>query len=559
MMPKREEIYIRHTVTLRPRGRMRTFAVAMCAGLSGLLYGPVARAETATPIDTTSGPVVGLPADARGISAYLGIPYAEPPTGELRFLPPVPVKRSKQVIQATHLGPASAQRADTPDRLAAQRSGRPAPPIKIFSSLNEDSLTVNVWTPDRKASLPVMVWIHGGGDTVGSGHINGAPLAAAGNVVVVSLNYRLGIFGFVDVSVLGGERYKESSDDGLLDQLQALRWVQQNIAHFGGDPNNVTVFGGSAGGTDISALLAVDHPEQYFHRAIMQSGFANFTKSLAVAQRLSRDIFERAHVTSIKQLLAMRTEELLAMQVAATKDMTELENDASFQPTVDGTLVKEFSLDAIRHGNARKVDLLMGSTANELRLYLVWNPEWKNAHLADIVGLKRLPESVRQTLFDTYRAGRPNMSDGFINLDIAGDFWFRAGALRVAEEQVAYNKNVYMYLVTWPSTDPEMGSPHGEEGGFVFGGASERPGRYAKLDDPSAKARVEATVAAVQGYWTSFARTGVPAATGAPLWPRYDTKKRETMMIDRTLSVASDPMASERKVLSTLNLHRVDW
>jgi len=392
-------------------------------------FGDVVRAEATNSTDTTSGPVVGLPADAKGVRAFLGIPYAEPPTGERRFRPPAPVKRSSTPIEATHFGNACAQRSDGED------------PAEFGSFVDENCLTLNVWSPSDRGHLPVMVWIHGGGNSQGSSRepaYNGARLAARGKVVVVSLNYRLGIFGFVDISVLGGPRYKESCNDGLLDQLEALRWVKENIAGFGGDPGNVTVFGNSAGGVDISALLAMRSPEHFFHRAIIQSGFAGSVKSLAAARRFSGDIFGRAHVKSVAQLLAMTPEALLAMQAEALKAMSELESDGSFQASVDGTLLKEFPIDAIRKGSAKEIDLLLGTTANELRLYLTWNPEWKEAHLDDLPIVRDLPETTRNQLWNIYRKARPNMADGLVTLDILGDVVFRAGELRMAEEQLPF-------------------------------------------------------------------------------------------------------------------------
>jgi para-nitrobenzyl esterase len=504
-------------------------------------------AENAAPIHTTSGFVVGLPADPGGVRAYLGIPYAEPPVGEHRFLPPIPVKESTRTLHAVEFGPPSAQRDENED-------------VHEFGEfLNENSLTLNVWTPGVAGARPVMVWIHGGGNTQGSSReaaYNGARIAARGQVIVVSLNYRLGIFGFVDMSVLGGPRYRKSANNGLLDQLLALRWIKQNIAAFGGNPGNVTVFGNSAGGADISALLAVHSPEQYFHRAIIQSGFANTTKSKEVAQRLSSAMLGRSHIRSMRELLAKSPKELLAAQAAALKEMSELESDLSFQPTVDGSLVREFPLDALRHGNARNVDLILGTTLNELRLYLKYNPELRNAQLTDIPGVRDLPENKQRELWDEYHASREHMTEGQVVLDIGGDYWFRAGAIRMAEAQLVYNKNVYMYLFAWHAVDPELGAPHAIELPFVFGNESGHSPLLGDLDDPATGSAVRALTAKVQEYWSSFARTGQPVAKGDVDWPRYDGESRRTIVFDRTVKVLSDPYAKERGLFDGVELNR---
>jgi para-nitrobenzyl esterase len=513
-----------------------------------LTLGIQTRSAADTPaVQTTSGLVIGAPADAPGVHGYLGIPYAEPPIGQRRFLPPVPFKKSALVLHADKFGPASAQRDEDED-------------VAEFGEfLNENSLTLNVWTPGLNAARPVMVWIHGGGNTQGSSReaaYNGARLAARGQVVVVSLNYRLGIFGFVDMSALGGARYRQSANSGLLDQLLALRWIKQNISAFGGDPANITVFGNSAGSSDISALLAIRSPEHYFHRAILQSGFGNATKSRAVAQRFSMSMLERSHVRSMKELLKRTPQELLAIQASALEGVSELDSDLSFQPTVDGELIREFPLDAIRHGNARHVDLLLGTTLNELRLYLKYNPELRNARLADIPGVRSLSQKKRAELWNVYRTSRETMTEGQVALDVGSDYWFRAGAIRTAEAQLAFNKNVYMYLFAWQAADPELGSPHAIELPFVFGNASGHSLILGNLDNPSTGEAVKALSVTVEDYWSSFAKDGSPVAKGSVGWPRYDLKSRETIIFDRTVAIRSDPYAKERELFDDIDLNR---
>jgi para-nitrobenzyl esterase len=498
------------------------------------------------PINTTSGRVVGQAPDGAGIRAFLGIPYADPPTGRRRFLPPLPSKPSSKILHAVNFGSVSAQRQENEE---AEEYG---------DFFDENSLSLNVWTPGLTGHRPVMVWIHGGGNTQGASReaqYNGARLAARGNVVVVSLNYRLGIFGFVDVSVIGGPRYRESCNDGLLDQLMALEWIKRNIAAFGGDPHNVTVFGNSAGASDISALLGVQTPERYFQRAIIQSGFASATKSRAIAEQFSRSMFSRAHVRSMKDLLGKSPKELLAMQAAALEPLSELDSDLSFQPTVDGTLIRDFPLALIRRGNARHVDVLLGYTVNELRLYLLYTPGWANAKLTDIPVLRDLTEDKRRALWDEYRQARPEMSDGQVALDIGSDYLFRVSAIRMAEAQLPHNKNVFVYQFAWKASKPELGAPHAVELPFVFGNVGSGQSLFlGNMDEPQTRSTVESLVSEVQELWTSFAKSGRPTAQGVPEWPRYDTDSRRTMIFDRTVQLMSDPASKERALFEGLAL-----
>jgi para-nitrobenzyl esterase len=519
--------------------RQRVFRVTLAAaGVCGVLATNTAAQDT-SPIETTSGPVVGLPADEHGVLAFLGIPYAESTGGQWRFLPPRSAQKSQHVIKAVAFGSTSAQ--------VSYREPQ----------LSEDSLNLNVWTPGLSGNRPVMVWIHGGGNWVGSNRTTGAAgLAAQGNVVIVSINYRLGIFGFLDVSPLGGEKYKESANNGLLDQIEALRWVKQNIVKFGGNPNDVTVFGLSAGGADISALLAMKSPEQYFHRAIAQSGTGASSKSKELAQRVSRMIFERGGIKTMDDLLAKKPQDLIAIQSEALKHLSEHERDSSFQPTVDGTLIKEFPLDALAHGNARHIDLVVGTSLNELRGYIGYDPGWKTISLAELDQHLRvkLPESTLREFQAVYRRSRPGLADWQVTLDIASDLTFRAGAIRMAELQSRYNKNVYMYLFERPSANAELGAPHGSESPFLWGNLKGR--NLGNLDDPTVRAEIHSLSTAIQEYWTSFARTGIPTATGQPAWPRYDVQTRQTLVFNKTVAVATDPLAAERTLLAPLDLNR---
>jgi len=476
------------------------------------------------------------------VHAFLGIPYAEAPIDRWRFLPPRAIRKQIGILDATRFGPASPQPLD--DYAASL-------PDLGNDLFNEDSLNLNIWTAGLNGQMPVMVWIHGGGNTTGSSRrpdFDGARLAAKG-VVVVSLNYRLGIFGFLDISTIGGPGYRTSANNGLLDQLCALKWVQTNISAFGGDPNNVAVFGNSAGASNISALLALPEPEQYFRRAIIQSGSASLTKSYSVARRISHTVFSRARVSSVDELFQRSPRELLEIQSSGVADLQELEKDLAFQPTVDGQLIKRFPLDAIRRGDAGGVDLIVGSTRNELRLYQDYTPALANAKLAEIVGVRDFDQAFLDQLWGEYRSARPRMTNGQVALDVGSDYWFRLPAIRMAEAQCPHNKNVYMYLFNWQATDPMLGAAHAVELPFVFGNFEHgRMARFIDANDPPTLLAAGRLVNQVQDYWTSFSLNGCPTTTDPGAWPKYDLAARSTMVFDRMSRIVDDPSAPERRL-----------
>lgn len=517
----------------------RNIRVWIC-GLSGLMLAsgaspqPVPHADDPV-VTTTSGEIAGM-RTADHVLAFLGVRYGESPVGARRFLPPQPAQKRPMRLPAKSYGPACIQTYGDSKGVD-------------WADQSEDCLSLNVWTPKLSGKKPVMVWIHGGGNWQGSSRddFDGAKLAATGDAVIVTINYRLGLLGFVDVSELGGANYATSPNNGLQDQLLALDWVKKNIARFGGDPGNVTVFGNSAGSTDISALLATDAPGRLFNRAILQSGFANTTKSREIARRFSHLVFEKGAIRSMDDLLAKTPQQLVDIQNAALEKLLEGERDLAFQPTMDGQVVKDYPLDRIRQGHARKVDLILGTTLNEMRLYLLYDPQLANAQPADMMGTSEIQAATRDIMWKAYRGNRPGMTDGQVTLDMASDYWFRLPAIRMAEAQLKYNPNVYMYLFDWQVTDPMLGSPHAVEVPFVFGDVSSSTTAEYLLDPrkPDARVAAEKLSGQVQQYWTSFARNGRPVASSAQ-WPGYDLTRRLTMEFAPESRIVSDPASDER-------------
>ena len=277
--------------------------------------------------------MAGLRAAPRsGVCSFEGIPYAAPPVGALRFRPPAPVQPWKGVLAATRLRAVCPQDRDLLEEYPDAR--------KRFS--DENCLYLNVWTPrpDRQRR-PVMVFIPGGAFVVGSASeriYDGALLAARGNAVIVTLNYRLGILGWLELGGLD-RSYAGSGNNGLRDQLAALQWVQNNIRAFGGDPRNVTVFGESAGAISVSALLAINRPERYFHRAILESGSGYLVHTRAYAQEIARRHFQAGAIHSIAQLKRMSVNQLLDLQNTVYQRAPLFSGDTYFAPFVDGRLL----------------------------------------------------------------------------------------------------------------------------------------------------------------------------------------------------------------------------
>jgi para-nitrobenzyl esterase len=398
-----------------------------------------------------------------------------------------------------------------------------------------------------------MVYIHGGAFIIGSGRwgwYEGCRLVQRGDVVLVTINYRLGVFGFLNLLEIGGKDYEASANCGLLDQVAALEWVRDNIERFGGDPNNVTVFGESAGGVSICCLLAMERASGLFHRAIVQSGGPNFIRSQALSLEGAQSFLHHAGVNDIAGLRSLSTRELLKAQASLLQEDL-LGGVRASGPTVDGYLLPVPPLHAIRAGSGRNVTLLTGTTKDEARLWSLYDsnfgetsPEAMSRWLQGLNG----PDA--DALLAPYRRNRPRASSGDVARAILGDALFRHPLIRLAEAQARHRPDTRMYLFAWqtPVRDGRLGSPHAVELPFVFGnldanGVSELIG-----DDLERRAEREALTEVVQGAWIAFARSGNPDHAGLPSWPAYEPENRHTLVFDATSSVQSDPMGTERSV-----------
>lgn len=487
-------------------------------------------------VETNAGRLSGRTSES-GIAEFLGIPYAAPPVGALRWRAPQRVEAWSGVREATSFGKIA------PQIVAMGASLIPGDD----TDASEDCLTLNVWTPatDGAGSRPVMVWIHGGAFVGGAGTsllYRGHHLASRGDAVVVTINYRLGALGFLAHPSLDDDGY--AGNWGLLDQIAALEWVQENIAAFGGDPGNVTVFGESAGAMSIGNLLAAVGTRGLFHKAVLQSGHP-LALSAETGTRVAERFFAECGV-DVGDLDALRevpVDELLrAQQAVAAAEVGK--TVMPFQPVVDGGLLDRAPVDLIADGSAKGVAMLIGSNLDEMKFFALMDAELRD--LDEVRLRKRLHANLKpeecDRVVDAYTAARSGRGESTDPAElwaaIESDRFFRVPALRLADVQQSFEAQTYTYLFTWPSpaVGGVLGSCHALELGFVFG-TLETPGVAMFCGDgPEAVALSETMMDA----WLSFARTGDPG------WEPHDTDRRPTMVFDAESRLEYDPLAAER-------------
>jgi para-nitrobenzyl esterase len=474
---------------------------------------------------------------------FRGIPFAKPPVGHLRFMPPEPVEPWKGERDCTRFGPACAQR---PDRLDYMWGETLAPG-------SEDCLYLNVWTPGLDGpGRPVFVWIHGGAFIIGSGRwqaYEGSLLVQRGQVVLVTISYRLGVFGFLQSSQLGWEGYSRSGNAGLLDQIAALRWVRDNIGAFGGDPQNITVCGESAGAISISCLLACPEAKGLFHRAICMSGAPSLVRSRDFAERVSATLLRTADSQAVKNLATCSAEQLLAAQQTMLRNRDFL-GELMFGPVVDGDVLPEPPLHSIQAGKAASVALLTGTTLDEVRLWSLYNPTlpWITPRALSrwLGGLGLDPRAVRQA----YQKARPSLNSGQRTMAIVGDALFWLPQIRLAEAQARHRDDTRMYLTCWqsPVRKGSLGAFHAVDVPLLFGNL-DAPGKHHMVGTGSER---EALSHAIQDAWIAFARGGDPNNPLLPQWPVCRPEDRATMMIDCVSQVQCDPYRDLRELWNDL-------
>ncbi|KHO20684.1 carboxylesterase/lipase family protein [Mycolicibacterium setense] len=494
--------------------------------------------------DTEYGPVRGT--DDGTVKQWLGIRYAAAPVGELRWRSPQPPARWQEVADATVAGPVCPQITD------------PRLPLDLGGRQGEDSLVLNVWAPSGAgdgAAKPVMVWVHGGAYVLGSGSqplYNGRVLAAEGDVVVVTLNYRLGPFGFLDLSEFNGrpgaKGLRFDSNLGLRDVLSALHWVRDNIAEFGGDPDRVTLFGESAGGGIVTTLLASPAAEGLFHAAIAQSSPATSVYDAERSRTVAAQFLERLGIAGddVGRLSGMSVPGILAGAKAVFDAVpTQTPGLLAFAPVVDGDIVPEYPVAAAQEGRTHAVPLIIGTNEHEATVF-----RWMKSPLMPVT-----PDALR-SMFAAIAAEQPGLQlpteaqitsayaglrPKAIGLGMARDIGFRMPTLWFAE---GHSTVAPVYLYRFDFTTPmlrllRLGAAHATELPYVWGNLVAGP------KDPTFKMgglkHGRAVSARVRRRWVSFATTGQPAgALGEPVWRPYRRDDRATLVIDKHDKAVAD-------------------
>ena len=477
--------------------------------------------------DTQQGPVKGR--EREGVILFAGIPYASPPIGNLRFAPPTPADQRTKLLEATQFGLASPQ--------------LPGDGLTDSHEVNwdEDCLTLNICTPNPdELKRPVMVWIHGGAYRHGTGSIpwyDGTRFAKESNIVTVTINYRLGALGFARIP-----KAPTSGINGILDQIAALKWVQENIENFGGDPDNVTIAGESAGAFSVATIMAMKESTGLFHKAIAQSGAGHHVIAQEEAQSAGKMFMEALSATSLVEAQRKDIQEVLAAQKYvednAHKVMTK--GQLPFYPSITSGYIDDHPIALFYKGASSNIPVLTGTNTDETTL---WGTNQIPEHKLEKWLKNYVTEPER--FISAVKEDRGDISAGEIALAISTDHTFRIPAIQMAEAREKNGGETWMYEFDWKSKafNGALGACHALEIPFAFGTLGVN-GTDVFLGTPDLPHELGDIM---HHAWAAFIATGSPRTQRLSNWPTYSPTSRTVMRFSDTTELTHDPWPSARK------------
>lgn len=510
------------------RTLLKTTGASVGAGIAGFPAIAASR-RRALVAQTQEGPVEGVHRD--NSIAWYAIPFAAAPVGDLRFRAPKSPPRRTSPLKAAEFGPAPVQNPPAPGLYG----DGPMP-------MSEDCLTLNIWSPNTPGPHPVYVWVHGGGNVAGSSRMpvfDGDRLARHG-IVCVTISYRVGAWGFLDMESLLGADYRGSGNNGLRDIIQSLRWVRDNIAAFGGDPASVTLGGQSAGAKNVCTVMAMPAARGLFHGAIVESGGAETVATAARAAEMAEQFMRAAGVTTPRALLTMDAAALLAAQ---NRFARQWDRKYPFRAMVDGFDLPALPLDMIRERRAAPVPLLIGTAREEIAFFgpnaardgTVTQGDLANMALRDFLAVYRG--------YDALMPDRTAIDRRYLALT-AEEYWLPT--IRVADASAAASQSAWLYRLDMPrAAAPNAGyAVHGSELPLVWDKVRDPQSAFL---GPEGKA-AEALATQMHRHWVSFIKTGKPDSGASGIWPRYRSDSRATMIFDAHSRAITDPDAQQRQL-----------
>jgi len=504
---------------------MRSIAAVLFALLAARAYG---QRDCSAPVKTTEGEVRGFQENATEACAWKGIPYAAPPIGDLRWRATMPALSRSGILEAAQVG------MSCPQKEEITSGGKSI-------GFSEDCLFLNIWSPKKDGNFPVMVFFHGGGFQQGSGGYgiyNGKNLAGEKDVVLVTVNYRLGGLGFLALPELKSEDKNGSFGNyGILDQIQALKWLKANVRNFGGDPGRITIFGQSAGAMSVCALMVSPLSEGLFERAISMSGPCELLFTMDEGFERGKKIAETVGCSGDQVLACLRSKPADSLVVKSGNRLLNM--GVTYAPHVDGYVLPDFPIKLMQQGKYHRVPFMVGNMKEEIRLYTMMfagiglvqpaTINWLLRKLADGYA----DDILKMYSYKDYR--RP--IDLFLN--VANDMVFAGPAWQMGEAMSGKNP-VYMYRVDWHDHNfpHKMGSFHGMDVPLVFGTLKDKNLMTSLMANKQVLKRAAPLSRQMMDYYTNFARSGNPNGQGLLDWPGYDTARKSRMILDTPLKIS---------------------